>query len=68
MNYMGRIHRRTTQGKIPRNNLVRCNLRIDPAFDVKNDTINGTVDFRIYGETTKLHKTTAELRKEVRRI
>lgn len=54
-----------TPGKIWNYNLADVVYPIDPAFPIKNDTVNGTMDFRIYGEATKLHKTTAELRKEV---
>jgi peptide/nickel transport system permease protein len=54
------------QGKIwPPYNLADVIYAIDPAFPIVNDTINGTMDFRIYGQAVKMHKTTAELRKEV---
>lgn len=38
---------------------------INPAFKIVDDSIHGTADFYVYGDTHKMHKTVAELRKEV---
>jgi peptide/nickel transport system permease protein len=38
---------------------------INKAMPIVEDSINGTMDFYIYGEARKIHKTTAELRQEV---
>lgn len=52
-------------GKIWHFNLADAVYPINPAFQVVNDTVNGFVDFHAFGEARKMHKSTAELRKEV---
>lgn len=52
-------------GKIWRYNLADAIYPINPAFPIVNDTVNGTIDFYAYGEAQKIHKTNAELRKEI---
>ncbi|HEU4718258.1 MAG TPA: hypothetical protein VFU15_10505, partial [Bacteroidia bacterium] len=51
--------------KIWRYNLADAIYPINPAFQIKNDTINGVMDFYAYGETRKMHKTVQELRQEI---
>lgn len=52
-------------GRIWSYNLADAIYAINPAFQIVNDTVNGTMDFYAYGETRKIHKTASELREEV---
>lgn len=51
--------------RVWRYNLADAIYAINPAFQIVNDTINGTMDFYAYGETRKIHKTSQELQSEV---
>lgn len=52
-------------GRIWKYNLADAVYAINPAFQISNDTISGTVDFYAYGESRKLHKTVAQLQSEI---
>lgn len=52
-------------GMIKPYNMADVIYPLNKSMPIINDTINGTMDFYAYGETIKLHKTAAELRKEV---
>lgn len=53
------------QGRIWRYNLADAIYAINPAFQIANDTINGTIDFYAYGEVRKIHKSVIQLQSEV---
>jgi peptide/nickel transport system permease protein len=52
-------------GKIWTYNLADAIYAINPSFPIVNDTMNHVIDFYAYGSTPKIHKTVAQLRKEV---
>lgn len=52
-------------GRIWRYNLADAIYAINPAFQIDNDTVAGTIDFYAYGETRKLHKSVDQLKSEV---
>lgn len=52
-------------GKIWKYNIADAIYAINPSFPIVNDTVNGSMDFRAYGETGKIHKTVGELQQEV---
>jgi len=52
-------------GRIWRYNLADAIYAINPAFQIDNDTVAGTIDFYSYGETHKLHKSVDQLKSEV---
>lgn len=52
-------------GRIWRYNIADAIYAINPAFQIDNDSINGTIEFYAYGETRKIHKSVEDLRGEV---
>ncbi|MSP69904.1 MAG: ABC transporter permease [Bacteroidetes bacterium] len=52
-------------GEITRFNLADAIYPINPAFPFVSDTVNGFVDFYVYGEGGRIHKTTKELQLEI---
>lgn len=55
---------KSDKGKIEHKNLAKALYPMDPSFQLVNDSVNGTIDFYPLGTGRKMHKTTAELRKE----
>jgi peptide/nickel transport system permease protein len=52
-------------GRVWRYNLADAIYAINPAFQITNDTISGTIDFYAYGDARKMHKTVAQLQTEI---
>jgi len=55
-----------TPGKIWHFNLADALYPINPSFKIVDDTANHFVEFYSYGEARKIHKTTAELKTEIK--
>jgi len=53
-------------GRIWQYNVADAIYAINPAFQIMNDTVNGTIDFYAYGDARKVHKTLAQLQEEVK--
>lgn len=52
-------------GRVWRYNLADAIYAINPAFQINNDSVGGTIDFYAYGDARKIHKTVTELQNEV---